>query len=207
MKKFLLLTLMAAVVVQIGCTRESDRAEAGPEAVLTDDQLEQRIEAQFQADPALRPADLSIDADAEKGMVTLSGKVESEALRDRAQQIARDAHPNITVSNHIDVEPRELSRAEYTEEHAREQRAKAEGWGDKIGDSIDDAWIHTKLATKLVADADTPGRKINIDVNNNAVTLRGTVRTMEEKAEAERLAKETDGVKSVSNQLRVVAGS
>ncbi len=37
-----------------------------------------------------------------------------------------------------------------------------------------------------------------------AVTLRGTVETAEAKAEAERLAKETDGVTKVVDQLKVV---
>ena len=35
------------------------------------------------------------------------------------------------------------------------------------------------------------------------MTLRGTVDTAEAKTEAERVAKETDGVKKVTNQLRV----
>jgi osmotically-inducible protein OsmY len=35
------------------------------------------------------------------------------------------------------------------------------------------------------------------------VTLRGTVQSMQEKQEAERIAKETDGVKSVRNMLKV----
>ena len=43
-------------------------------------------------------------------------------------------------------------------------------------------------------------------MNNNVVTLRGTVDTAEQKAEAERVARETDGVKRVINQLRVAKG-
>jgi len=35
------------------------------------------------------------------------------------------------------------------------------------------------------------------------VTLRGTVESASEKAEAERIAKDTDGVKSVINRLKV----
>jgi osmotically-inducible protein OsmY len=37
------------------------------------------------------------------------------------------------------------------------------------------------------------------------VTLRGTVDTAEQKAEAGRIASETDGVRSVKNQLKVAA--
>jgi osmotically-inducible protein OsmY len=69
--------------------------------------------------------------------------------------------------------PREISRAEYTEELARGEREKAKGYGEKIGDTLDDAWIHTKIVAKLIGDTTTPERKINVDVVNNMVTLRG----------------------------------
>lgn len=93
----------------------------------------------------------------------------------------------------------------YSEEQAREERARAKENKETIGDTLEDAWIHTKIVTKLIANSKTPERKINVDVVNNAVTLRGTVDSAEEKAEAERIAKETDGVKKVTNQLKVVA--
>lgn len=98
---------------------------------------------------------------------------------------------------------REKSRSEYTEEEAREARKKAKGGGETIGDTLDDAWLHTKIVAKLITSTTTPERKINVDVVNNVVTLRGTVDTPEEKAEAERLAKETEGVKQVKNQIKV----
>lgn len=95
----------------------------------------------------------------------------------------------------------------YTEEQAREERARAKENKETIGDTLEDAWIHTKIVAKLIANSKTPERKINVDVVNNAVTLRGTVDSAEEKAEAERIAKETDGVTKVTNQLKVVAPS
>lgn len=93
----------------------------------------------------------------------------------------------------------------YTEEQAKEERARAKQNKETIGDTLEDAWIHTKIVTKLIANSKTPERKINVDVLNNAVTLRGTVDTAEEKAEAQRMAKETEGVTKVTNQLKVVA--
>jgi osmotically-inducible protein OsmY len=68
---------------------------------------------------------------------------------------------------------------------------------------MEDAWIHTKLVAKFIGDADTPERKINVDVVNNVVTLRGMVDTAEQRAEAERIAGNTEGVKRVVNQLKV----
>ena len=98
---------------------------------------------------------------------------------------------------------RERTRSEYTEEEAREERERAKGAGETIGDTLDDAWIHTKIVAKLIANTTTPERKINVDVVNNVVTLRGTVDNAEEKATAERIAKETEGVTQVRNQLKV----
>ena|SRR6185503_6271695 len=98
---------------------------------------------------------------------------------------------------------REKSRSEYTEQEAREERERAKGSGETIGDTLDDAWIHTKIVAQMITSTTTPERKINVDVVQNVVTLRGTVDTPEEKAEAERIAKETEGVKQVKNQLKV----
>ena len=93
----------------------------------------------------------------------------------------------------------------YSEEQAREERARAKENKETIGEALDDAWIHAKIVAKLIGDSKTPERKINVDVVKGVVTLRGTVDTAVAKTEAERTAKETEGVKSVSNQLKVVA--
>ena len=92
----------------------------------------------------------------------------------------------------------------YSEEQARQERERAKANKESIGQSLDDAWIHTKIVAKLISDTQTPERKINVDVVDGAVTLRGQVDTGEAKADAERVAKETDGVKTVMNQLKVV---
>src|SRR5256714_5290068 len=92
----------------------------------------------------------------------------------------------------------------YTEEQAREERERAKSNKETVGQSLDVAWIHTKIVAKLIGATQTPERKINVDVVDGAVTLRGEIDTAEAKAEAERVAKETDGVKKVTNQLKVV---
>jgi len=101
-------------------------------------------------------------------------------------------------------EPTATPTPRYTEEQAREERERAKANRETIGQSLDDAWIHTKIVAKLISDTQTPERKINVDVVDGAVTLRGEVDTAEAKAEAERVAKETDGVKKVTNQLKVM---
>jgi len=172
---------------------------------MTDSELENKIKAKFDSDAQLKAADLNISADAEKNEATISGAVPTQALRMKAVNMAKEASSGLILTDKIEVRPRELTRAEYTEENASAEREKARGAGEKLGDSLDDAWIHTKIVAKLIGNSDTPERKINVDVVNNVVTLRGVVDTTEQRAEAERVAKETEGVTRVVNQLKVGA--
>jgi len=99
--------------------------------------------------------------------------------------------------------PTASATPKYSEEQAREERERAKANKETVGQSLEDAWIHTKIVAKLIGNTQTPERKINVDVVEGAVTLRGAVDTAEAKIEAERVAKETDGVKKVVNQLKV----
>ena len=116
-----------------------------------------------------------------------------------------NANANSNTGMMSKASPTATPTPKYTEEQAREEREKAKANKETIGQSLEDAWIHTKLVAKLIGDTKTPERKINVDVVDGAVTLRGEVDTAEAKSEAERVAKETDGVKKVTNQLKVVA--
>ena len=46
-------------------------------------------------------------------------------------------------------------RGQYTEAQAREERARAKQNKETIGDTLDDAWIHTKIVAKLIGDTRT----------------------------------------------------
>ena len=213
MKLFLSALMVAAMCFLLtGCETQNDNTtnnanRSGTTAKMSDSDLEKSIKTKLDSDPQLKDANLSVDADIAKNTATLSGTVSSEALRTKAVDMAKSAHPNLIITDKIDVKPGEISKAKYTEEQAKQEREKAKGSGDTIGDTMDDAWIHTKIVAKLLANTTTPERKINVDVVKNVVTLRGNVDTAEQKAEAERIAKDTDGVKSVNNQLKVATGS
>jgi len=194
------------ILTACGPTESTDPTKK-PAANMSDSELENKIKAKFDSDAQLKVADLSVSADAEKNEATISGVVGTQSLRTKAVDLAKEASPGLILTDKIDVKPREMTREEYTEEHAGEEREKARGAGEKLGASLDDAWIHTKLVAKFIGDANTPGRNINVDVVNNVVTLRGTVDTAEQRAEAERIAGNTEGVKRVVNQLKVGAAA
>jgi osmotically-inducible protein OsmY len=199
-----LLTLTTGLFLA-GCSKSNSPTASEPGAMMTDSELETSIANKFKADPDLSAADLDVDANTDKNEVRLSGTVASEAMRNKAVELVKSSHPGLMVTDAIDVKPGELSRADYTNDRAAGERTRASNSGDKLGDSVDDAWIHMKVVGKLIGDADTPARKINVDVVNGVVTLRGTVDSADKKAEAERIAKETEGVKSVTNRLQVGA--
>jgi len=75
--------------------------------------------------------------------------------------------------------------------------------GDKVGTSLDDAWLYTKIESKLATNSETPARKINVDVSNHVVTLRGQVGSLTAKQEADKLVRETEGVKQVRDLIKV----
>jgi osmotically-inducible protein OsmY len=211
MRKVILMgvLIISATLVLAGCAQTSSSSSPiqPSNSATTDSSLKDQVQAKLNSDMQLKEAGLNVEADAAKNQVTLSGNVESEALRTKAVDLAKGARAGLIVIDRIDVKPTQMSRSRYTEEQAKSERVRAKGIGDKIGDSADDAWIHMKIVAKLVANSKTPERKINVDVVNDAVTLRGTVDSTEQKTEAERIAKDTDGVKSVHNLLKVSAGT
>jgi osmotically-inducible protein OsmY len=84
---------------------------------------------------------------------------------------------------------------------------KSENAARKTGRAIDDGWIKSKIYAQYMADWNTVlnDSDIDVDVDNNMVTLNGTVKTAEAKAKAVSIAKSTDGVKGVKDNLRVGA--
>ena len=69
--------------------------------------------------------------------------------------------------------------------------------------TAEDTLITTKVKTKLTADRVKNLVSVNVDTKDGVVHLKGTVPTEEAKSEAEKLAKDTDGVVSVTNDIKV----
>ena len=71
---------------------------------------------------------------------------------------------------------------------------------------VADAGITAAVKTRLLADPDVAGLRIDVDTKAKVVTLTGTVKTAAQVAEAEKIAKETSGVARVVNNLKVGSG-
>ena len=75
--------------------------------------------------------------------------------------------------------------------------------GKSAGTNIDDAGITATVKSKLVGDKAANLTRVDVDTNNGTVYLNGTVDSPEQKAKAEQLAWQAQGVKSVVNNLQV----
>ena len=71
--------------------------------------------------------------------------------------------------------------------------------------AVNDTWIATKIQSKYFLDSEVKGHEIDVDSQNGVVTLTGTVATEAQKQAAAEIARETDGVARVDNQLLVNA--
>jgi hyperosmotically inducible protein len=73
------------------------------------------------------------------------------------------------------------------------------------GEAITDGWITTKVRARFVDDALLEASDIDVDIDDRVVTLTGTVRSDAAKVRAAGLARSTEGVTRVVNQLVVTS--
>jgi hyperosmotically inducible protein len=74
---------------------------------------------------------------------------------------------------------------------------------ERAAEAAGDASISSKVKAKLLADPEVKGVDIDVDTANAVVTLTGTAKTRALAAEAVKLARHTEGVKSVVDNIKV----
>jgi osmotically-inducible protein OsmY len=72
-----------------------------------------------------------------------------------------------------------------------------------VGNDIDDATITTKVKAKFAADHTVAAHNIKVDTFKGTVQLSGFASTTAEAMQAEKIARETAGVKDVKNDIRL----
>lgn len=72
-----------------------------------------------------------------------------------------------------------------------------------VGEYVDDATLTTKVKAKFVESKAVDASSISVQTLNGEVVLSGFAKNSTERAEAERLAREIDGVKRVKNAIDV----
>ena len=197
-------------------------ATAGQANAIKDGWLVMKVHSEFVDEDVLSGS--NIDVDVKNGVVTLQGTVASEAAKARALEVARKNDGVKNVVDQLKIAPAmhgnagdKMARtADKAENKTANAADKAEDKMDKAGDktassakktgrAVDDGWIKSKIYAQYMADWNTVlnDSEIDVDVANNMVTLNGTVRSAEAKAKAVSIAKATDGVKGVKDNLKV----
>jgi len=124
-----------------------------------------------------------------------------------ANRNANVASPSPTIAANANTNSnRPPTRAEYEANKERYNREAKES-GRKVGTGANDTWLWIKTRFDLAAADDLRDSTINVDVDNNVVTLTGTVASAAQKTRAEAVAKAVEGVTSVRNQLKVQSGN
>lgn len=167
-------------------------ADAAPVVVQkpTDADLKDRINFRIDTSNITRKYDIHVSVN--NGVATLTGDVATAAQKAEAGRLAKIT--GVTkVDNQIAVDAKvNQSLADKTKNGL-----------SKAGDKIDDAWITTKVNWFFVGEDTLKGSHINVDTKNNVVTLNGTVTNLAGKNRAAQLARQTDGVKNVINNLTI----
>lgn len=170
-----ILTAIACTTILLLSACASTRS-AGTQ--LDDSTITARVKSKLTADPEVNP--FNIDVDTADGVVTLRGRVEDERAESIALSLARGTSGVVEVVDEIEVGTR------------------------RMAERGSDAWIATKIKSKLAGDPEVNPFNIDVDVSDGHVILSGRVRYAAAKAEAEKLASSTTGVVSVENRIEVV---
>jgi osmotically-inducible protein OsmY len=129
-----------------------------------------------------------------------------------AVETGRDAQGRATVHVDGDEVKREANEAgEALQRGAEKAGAALERGADKVQrevgpvveEALDDATISAKVKANLIADPEVRALSIDVDTIDGRVTLQGKVATEGQKAEAEKLARITPGVREVLNLIQV----
>jgi hyperosmotically inducible periplasmic protein len=153
---------------------------------VTEARQETQIWTTYALSPYLRAGELSVTV--HDGKATLTGKVNEDVNKDLAKEIALGVSGIKEVDNQIEV------ISDYTPPPAPAR---------SYGEVVDDASITAAIKSKLIWSKNTQGQDTAVTTNAGKVTLKGTAETAAAKDLVGRMALNTRGVQSVSNQLVV----
>jgi hyperosmotically inducible periplasmic protein len=183
MKSWSLISLCGAALLATACAQ-------------TDAGITTSVKSQLVKDDTVKAR--QIDVTTRDHVVTLTGEVNTQEEEARALQIARSTRGVSSVVDRIEVGPR-APRAGEAQPPVAGDRTSSESLGDKMSD----ASLTATVKSKLLADPDTSGLRIDVDTKDKVVTLTGKVKSQAEKGQAVQIARNTEGVKGVNDKLTI----
>jgi hyperosmotically inducible protein len=165
-------TMLAVSLVFAGCQKATHPDE---ESAVTNSLNSNKLDA------------VSVSQDRDKGVITLSGNLASQDMKNQAESLAKQAAPDYTIADEIGVRPPE-------EEHA-----------GAVASDLDSA-IEDNFKAELKAHENLNDQSIRCSAKNGTLLLKGTVKTAAQRREAESLAKHVPNVQQVVNEIEVKPG-
>jgi len=128
---------------------------------------------------------VKVSQDRDKGVMTLSGDVETDDQKKQAEQVAAQVAPGYQIANEVGVRP-----------VGQESQAK------DVQSNLDDG-IENNFKASLKAHKDLDNQHISYNAKNGTLVLKGKVKSPAQKAEAQKLAKAVPNVREVVNEIEV----
>jgi hyperosmotically inducible protein len=184
-----------------GVRRVDDQLIVGPAATArgvteqnNPEWITTRIQARYFADPVISTRAISVTATS--GVVSLSGNVASDREKQQAVAIARGVEGVTQVNDLLIVQPGSEAVATTGSTTAA---------SNELARRLDDARVTSSIQAKFFLDNNIKGRRIDVATRQGVVTLRGDVASDNERAQALLLARTTEGVDRVEDNLTVNA--
>ena len=224
MKTLQLATLLVAVAT-IACNRgepdaNAQRAADQVKAVaskagdkLADSWLTTKIQAQYFADDDIKARHINVST--RDAVVTLRGYVDGQPQRELAVQIAKTTDGVRQVNDALAIAgpPREPTAVATTGSTAPPSTPEAPNAANEpppstpgaTPPSIDDAEVTARVQAKFFVDERVKGSRLEVDTRSGVVTLSGEVDNEDERAQALLLARTTEGVQRVEDNIAIAA--
>jgi hyperosmotically inducible protein len=182
MRLSLLATILGASLVFGGCA--STDTQRGTGETIDDAAITTKVKAALIDNDLVNAGEVNVNT--YRGVVQLSGFVDSNEEKTQATQAAKSVGGVKEVRNDL----------------------KVQGEGTQVADRsagavVDDSALTAKVKTALISDETTKGTQINVETRDGVVQLAGFVNTDAERERATQVARGVSGVKDVRNDLEI----
>jgi hyperosmotically inducible protein len=196
----------AALLLGICVAGLSAQSKTDAKTTLADSWITTQVYAKFFADRDIKARNLTVHT--ERGVVTLSGAVESSTEHDRAVSTAKSVDGVKQVVDKLSlVAPGKASGrtgpSGTASREAESIKAQAKTAADRVGKEISDTLVTTKVQAMFYLDREVKAMDIDVTTHGGIVTLTGAVDNEAVRKKAVADARSTDGVKQVVDKLTV----
>ena len=180
--------------------KDNGRADRANRSVhpIDDAVITTKVKGKILKDKATRADNIEIET--VDGVVNLTGTARSKAKAARAVTLARQVKGVKSVKNNI-----QMAAGDTTAATDKNMDKKASTADNRRSDQpVKDTTITTKVKAKFVEDKTVSATDIHVKTINGVVNLTGNAKSRDESSKAAEIARGVDGVKSVSNKIKVM---